>query len=245
MVQAIESGQYGPGVFLDAADSFERGDTIPEILTRMRTSTSAAPGYGAPCTPTQDGVQARHDGSPVLSPRSPPLHTPLASPPSGGRPDPGQQPDTDEGMQMLGFADHKEASFYSTCMAASLKATIRTPYESDPEYLLAAEMAKRAIRGIVRCIQYYKTALVRPTACAPLRPGGTTEFTMIASLGALYAGLVSQFCTEQQRRVLRAALQNICDEGGIGQVSALLKRCTIVPRDDIERDRDRMRARRG
>ncbi|EJT75115.1 hypothetical protein GGTG_08953 [Gaeumannomyces tritici R3-111a-1] len=56
MVQAIESGQYGPGVFLDAADSFERGDTIPEILTRMRTSTSAAPGYGAPCTPTQDGV---------------------------------------------------------------------------------------------------------------------------------------------------------------------------------------------
>ncbi|KAL8372569.1 hypothetical protein RB595_002078 [Gaeumannomyces hyphopodioides] len=289
MVQAIESCQYGPemvahvrklmglkldisNVFLDAADSFERGDSMPDILARMRTSTSGtAPGPGAPCPPsTQEGVQMapRHDGSPVLWPRSPSLHTVPASPGSQGRPDAGQTPETHDsgeaGVQMLDFADHKEASFYSACMAGSLLVShtlVRClawisladgnephAYESDPEYLLAAEMARRAIDGIVRCIRYYKTTLVRPTACAsPSRPGDVSEFTMIASLSTLYAALVSQFCTEPQRRVLRAALQNIGDEGGIGQVSALLKKqCNIVPRDDIERDRDRiMRARAG
>ncbi|KLU85803.1 hypothetical protein MAPG_04823 [Magnaporthiopsis poae ATCC 64411] len=268
MVQAMEDGKHSPEVvaklcklkkgcqeiaetLLDAADSLEHGESIPNILARQGPFPSVAPESDRVQPPQSDeGATARHNTSPALWPRSPPVKTPSTSPAS--RQTPPDTPGSEAAVQMLDFADHKEASFYSTCMAGCLLVShsiVRcvawlsfveggdsSAYESDPEYLWAAELARRAVSGLVRCIRYYKTALVRPTtpSVPPTRSDDVTDFTMISCVSVLYAALVSQFCTEPQRRLLRAALESIGDEGGIGQVCALLRVSRVTPRYRVE-----------
>jgi len=260
IVQAIEGGEYGPEVMtklrklkesalgiantlLDAADSFEHGEPIPDIIARQGPFASVVL---EPMPQPDQGTPAQHDARPLPWPRSPSTKAPSASLASKlSLPD---TPDSEAAVQMLDFADHKEASFYSTCMAGSLMAShsvVRCvawlsfvegeePHacERDPECLLAAELARRAIGGLVRCIRYYKTALVRPTTAGvpPTPSGDVTDFTLISSVSVLYAPLVSQFRTEPQGRLLRAALESIGDEGGIGQVFALLRVSGVTPR---------------
>lgn len=119
--------------------------------------------------------------------------------------------ESEAAVRMLDFAGHKEASFYSTCLAGCLlvgrsiercvawlsfvEGGDSSAYESDQEYLLATELVRWAISGLVRCIRYYKTTSVPPT-----RSGDVTDFTMISCASVLYVALASQFCTEPQRR---------------------------------------------
>ncbi|TLS31569.1 hypothetical protein PpBr36_02742 [Pyricularia pennisetigena] len=239
--------------FYDAAQDIEDGCTLDQVFakygpllqdltqqTEAPDKTESPPGPGSGFnSPGDDAAstpsEAASDGSTIEVERDfPPKH--------------------------MSFRDHREASFYLSSMVAALviqNTVIRCTawlhlddeesdpgaHERTPEYVEAALLASRSVRGIVNTVNFYKLSLLKDDMNDLGRGVVAPYASVIAMLSTFYSALVSQFATEAQRRYLRQELEVMANEGGIAQISAYLGNQTIVvPKDDIIRDRERFRS---